>query len=299
MMLKSCIKSMRLRTLPLSLAGVMMGTFIAIPFGRPSAATVVFLFMTTCCLQILSNISNELGDVLKGTDNSQRQGIHYSIQDGEMTNGQMIRFIAAMVLACCISGTLMMQFAFGTLLSFKSLFFAILGSAAIIAAMRYTLGDKPYGYSGYGDLFVFIFFGLVSTIGAFYISCQDISAVKYAILPAGAIGFFSVGVLNVNNIRDMKTDVQTRKTVALMLGLRRARVYQTVLICLGWLCMIADTLITASSWKGWIYLVTLPLYVLHLRGVWIKTDRELDPMLPLLVMSTFILSLIAGIGKII
>lgn len=297
MTVKSCLKSMRLRTIPLSLAGVMMGIFIAFTLDRPSAATVVFLVLTTCCLQVLSNLSNELGDILNGTDTDRRQGIHYSIMDGEMTVGEMKKLIASVAAACCVFGLLMIRFSFGTLWGLEPLLFVLLGAAAVVAAMRYTLGKNPYGYRGLGDLFVFIFFGLVSTIGAFYICSHDLSGIRSSVLPACAIGFFSIGVLNVNNVRDMKTDAGTRVTVAMKLGLRRARTYQTVLIAMGWLCLAADSVLTASSWTGWLYFVTLPLFVLHLKGVWTREERALDPMLPMLVMSTFALSLLNGLFK--
>jgi 1,4-dihydroxy-2-naphthoate octaprenyltransferase len=129
------------------------------------------------------------------------------------------------------------------------------------------------------------------------------------LLPASSIGFFSVGVLNVNNIRDMRSDAATRVTVAIRLGERRARIYQTVLIAAGWVCMLifmglapqgATILpfVDSSSllWMRWLFLLTLPFYALHLKGIWTRADRALDPMLPLLVLSTFALSLLAGIG---
>lgn len=285
---------MRLRTLPLSLAGVIMGIFIALTLSRPSVWVIVFLILTTCCLQILSNLSNELGDTLHGTDTDDRQGIHYSIQDGEMTVAQMKRLIASVAIACCIFGLLMIRFSFGTLFAFQPLLFVVLGAVAMVAAMKYTLGKNPYGYRGQGDFYVFIFFGLVSTVGAFYICSHQWQSIGFALLPACAIGFFSIGVLNVNNIRDMKTDAATRVTVALKLGAGRARIYQTILICLGWICLVVDSLMTATSWTGWLYFIILPLYILHLKGVWTREDRALDPMLPLLVLSTFALALIDG-----
>lgn len=292
MTLKSCLKSMRLRTLPLSLAGVNMGIFIASRISRLNIPAVVFLILTTCLLQILSNLSNELGDNLAGTDTAERLGMHYSIMDGEMTVPEMKSLILSIACLCCICGLLMIYLSFGTVLSPEPLLFILLGAGAIVAALRYTLGRKPYGYRGLGDIFVFVFFGLVSTFGAFYICSHDIAGLVTALLPACAIGCFSVGVLNVNNIRDMKTDAATRTTVALKLGENGARVYQTVLICTGWLLMILNACIFSSSW--W-FLLTLPLFALHIKGIWTKKDRELDPMLPLLVISTFTLSLIAGL----
>lgn len=317
---------MRLRTLPLSLSGVIVGIALASGTYGPDGAgcdtssasftapTIIFLLLTTIFLQILSNLSNELGDTLHGTDTADRQGIHYSIQDGEMTIPQMKWLIGVMVVLCCLNGLAMIWFSFGgTLMEGGSLTdccngagcsgtltcwlqplgFVILGALAIWAAMHYTLGKNPYGYRGMGDVFVFIFFGLVSTLGAAYICshCFD----PAWILPAAAIGCFSVGVLNVNNIRDMKTDAATRTTVALKMGLHRARIYQSVLICIGWTLMLVYTDVY-NSWNSWLYYITLPLFALHLCGVWTREDRRLDPMLPLLVMSTFVLSILFAVA---
>ena len=297
MNVKACLKSMRLRTLPLSLAGVLAGIALSAPKAGTGAPIIVFLILTTVFLQILSNLSNELGDTLHGTDTAERQGIKYSIQEGEMTVPQMKRLIAVIAGLCCLCGLIMVWCSFGTLLAAEPLCLLALGAAAIWAAMKYTLGDNPYGYRGLGDIFVFIFFGLVSVMGAGYVCSHAIKPVW--ILPSAAIGCWSIGVLNVNNIRDMKSDAATRVTVALKLGARRARIYQTILIATGWSLMAAFSALTAAVWWEWVYFVTIPLFILHLRGVWTRTERALDPMLPVLVMSTFLTSVLFGTGQII
>lgn len=286
---------MRLRTLPLSLAGVMLGAFIAANQQEVAPLTVGLLLVTTALLQILSNLSNELGDTLSGTDNDERQGIHYSLQDGGMSIAQMKRLIIVVACCCCLAGTGMIRCAFGNLFSAESILFFLLGAGAIVAATRYTLGKNPYGYRGLGDIFVFIFFGLVAVGGGYYICAHNITYWQ-VLLPGSAIGCFSVGVLNVNNIRDMKSDAATRTTVAIKLGPHRARIYHTILLAAGWLLMVTFTLLTATSWTAWLYLLALPLHAKHLHGVWTRQDRALDPMLPLLVLSTFLLALLAGIG---
>lgn len=291
---KACIKSMRLRTLPLSLAGIIAGIALASSVGPLSAPTVAALVLTTAFLQILSNLSNELGDTLHGTDTAERQGIHYAIQDGEMTVAEMKRLIAVIAVMCCVSGLIMVWSSFGTVFALAPICLLALGAAAIWAAMHYTLGANPYGYRGLGDLFVFIFFGLVAVMGAGYVCSHSLRILWF--LPAAAIGFWSIGVLNVNNIRDMKTDAATRTTVALKLGLRRARIYQTALVAAGWILLAAFNLLTATGWTQWLCFITLPLFALHLRGVWTRVDRALDPMLPMLVMTTFITAILFAIG---
>ena len=293
MTVKSCLKSMRLRTLPLSLAGITVGISLASTVGPLEYSVVVSLIFTTAFLQILSNLSNELGDTLHGTDTAERQGIHYSIQDGEMTIPQMKRLIAVIAVLCCISGLVMVICSFKTLFAVQPVCLLILGAAAIWAAMHYTLGDNPYGYRGLGDIFVFIFFGLVSVLGAAYVCSHNIFPLW--LLPGAAIGCWSIGVLNVNNIRDMKTDAATRTTVALKLGPNKARIYQTVLIAGGWLLMATYSIFTATGWVQWLYFITIPLFILHLRGVRTRTDRALDPMLPMLVMATFATAILFAI----
>lgn len=281
---------MRLRTLPLSLAGIVAGLAISLQHGALNASVVITLVITTALLQILSNLSNELGDTLHGTDTADRQGIHYSLQDGEISINEMKALIAAVSILCCISGLLMIFFSFGTLFALEPVLLVLLGAAAIWAAMNYTLGKKPYGYRGKGDIFVFIFFGLVSVLGAAYICTHSFSPLW--LLPASAIGCWSVGVLNVNNIRDMKTDAATRTTIAIKLGTKKARIYQTILICAGWALLLCFSLIALKRTALYSYILTLPLYVLHLKGIWTKQDRALDPMVPMLVLSTFATSLL-------
>lgn len=295
MTLKACIKSMRLRTLPLSLAGVILGVTLAADNTDVSPWTAALIFLTTVCLQILSNLSNELGDTLSSTDSADRQGPKYALGSGDMTIGDIKKLILMFIGLCVISGLAMIQVSFGSLFKTESICLEALGAAAIVGAMKYTLGKNPYGYRGLGDVFVFIFFGLVSVLGGYYVAARELPPILM-LLPAAAIGLFSVGVLNVNNTRDMKTDAVNRVTVAIRLGLRGARIYQTVLIAMGWVLMVTFCLLYKPAPGHFLFLAVAPLHMVHLRGVWTRTEKALDPMLPLLVMSTFILSILAGAG---
>ena len=287
---------MRLRTLPLSMAGVLLGILLAVADWKVDPWTAVLIVLTTVSLQVLSNLSNELGDVLRGTDTPDRQGPQYGLNGGEMTIPQMKRLIGVFVGLCVIFGTAMTWRAFGTLWDMTPILVLMLGAAAILGAMKYTLGPNPYGYRAKGDFYVFLFFGLVAVLGAYFVCTKGLGLNWKLLLPAAGVGFFCVGVLNVNNIRDMKTDTANRVTVAIKLGAKKARIYQTVLIVLGWACLIAYCLLCWPSWWHWMWVVTLPLYVKHLQGVWTREDRALDSMLPLLVMSTFALCLLFGLG---
>ena len=295
MTLKAALRSMRFRTLPLSLSGIVAGVLLAVADYHVRPLVVVFLVLTTVSLQILSNLCNELGDTLHGTDRADREGIRYSLQDGEMGIGDMKVLIAGAVAACLVFGTVLVRCTFGTLFSAQALAFLVLGACAIVSAMRYTLGRNPYGYRGLGDIYVLLFFGLATVLGGYYLCAGEIGSWRL-LLPALSIGLFSVAVLNVNNLRDIKTDAATRVTVAIRLGVRGARIYQTVLISVAWGCAVAFCLLRTPDFRHWIFFLTLPLYVLHLRGVWTREGSALDPMLPLLVVSTFLFAALFGLG---
>ena len=293
---KAVIRSMRLRTLPLSTAGIVLGIMLACAGHSVPWYVIVLTIFTTISLQILSNMSNELGDWLSGVDGEGREGPQYSMNEGGLTEDEMRSCIRIMVLACMILGLGMIRASFKTILCIQSECLVILGAAAIWAAMHYTLGKKPYGYRGLGDVFVFIFFGLVPVVGGYFVCSHQIDF--STLIPGAAIGLFSVGVLNVNNIRDMKSDAGTRVTVPLKLGEHRAKVYHTILISGGWILMAIYSILFTNGWTPYLYIITLPLYVKHLAGVWKRSGRELDPMLPMLVISTFIFALLAGTGYI-
>ena len=279
----------------LSLSGVILGVTLAADKTDVSPWTAALIFLTSVCLQILSNLSNELGDTLNGTDSADRQGPPYALGSGDMTIGDIKKLILMFIGLCVISGLAMIQVSFGSLFKTESICLEALGAAAIVGAMKYTLGKNPYGYKGLGDVFVFIFFGLVSVLGGYYVAARELPPILM-LLPAAAIGLFSVGVLNVNNTRDMKTDAVNRVTVAIRLGLRGARIYQTILVTLGWALILVFCAVYDFAPGHYIFIITLPLYIKHLQGVWTRSERALDPMLPMLVISTFFLSILAGAG---
>lgn len=285
---------MRLRTLPLSTGGVLLGILLATADYKVDVHVAVLIVLTTVFLQILSNLSNELGDVLHGTDTQDRKGPQYGLNSGVLSIGEMKFLIGLAVVLCIVSGTAMTLLSFGTLWDMTSILVLLLGAAAIMGAMKYTLGRRPYGYRGLGDFYVFLFFGLVAVLGSYFVAAHTLFL--RLLLPGAAVGCFSVGVLNVNNIRDMETDAPNRVTVAIRLGERNAKIYQAVLVVLGWVFMLAYCRLRMFSWWHYLFVATLPLYVLHLAGVFRRSGRELDPMLPLLVISTFLFCLLAGVG---
>ena len=282
------IQSLRLRTLPLSVSGIILGTGLAWrEMGcQPSAVSIqifVLAILTTLSLQILSNLSNELGDALKGTDQEQHGREAYGLQAGKITEQQMKGMIWLFFGLCIVFGILLIYSAFGTLFCTQSLGFLLLGAFAIVGAIKYTLGKHSYGYIGLGDLGVFLFFGLLSTVGGYYLQVQNLTAEIFWC--GAAIGLPCVGVLNLNNIRDMQNDrAHGKRTFASLLGERGGRVYQTLLLvgCLAIFCVYGH----------WWVLCIIPVWGWHLRYVWSHTEK-LDKQMPVLMFSTLIVAILA------
>lgn len=282
--IRSYIRSFRLRTLPLSVAGIVLGTLLAAGEGEFHLLRFVLAILTVLLLQILSNVANELGDTLRGTDSEERQGMIYSLQSGEISIAAMKRLIIWLVALAAISGIALVASSFESLFSGDGVLMLVLGGVAIVAALGYTLGRHPYGYMGLGDLFVFLFFGLLSTIGGYFLMTSE---VDWAVaLPAAACGLWSVGVLNINNIRDMESDRANRVTVPILLGEHRAKIYQCLLELLPFALLTLFCVLREVSWEGYLFWLFLPMFVAHLRGVWRATGRELDCRLPQLSLLT-------------
>lgn len=276
------ITSLRLRTLPLSVAGIILGSGLAYPFTF-HLSTFILAVCTALCLQILSNLSNELGDAQKGTDTDQHGREAYGLQAGTITQKQMKGMILLFIGLAMVSGLALLWAAFGSLLCTQSLAFIGLGALAIIGAMTYTLGKHSYGYIGLGDLGVFLFFGLLSTIGSYYLQTQTVT---WEVVWCGiAIGLPCVGVLNLNNIRDMQNDiVHGKRTFASLLGPVGARIYHYLLL----LFCLMIFVIEGHYWVGCI----VPIWAWHIRMLGTHNEM-LDKQMPVLMFSTLVVSILA------
>ncbi len=285
MVISKYIKSFRLRTLPLSMSGIILGSCMAAPYWRTDI--FILAILTTLSLQILTNLSNELGDANRGTDTFQDGRVAYSLQSGDITPKEITYCIWLFAILSVFFGMGLICLSFGTLFCTQSIVFMILGAAAIVAAITYTLGSKPYGYHGFGDISVFIFFGLLSTIGAYYLQAQTVT--PQVVFAACALGLPIVGVLNVNNIRDMENDVAHHKiTFASRLGVRNAKIYHTLLITASFILFAFAQL--------WIAFAFAPIFAVHLFFVWKNEGKELDKQMPLLSFSTLALAICCGIS---
>ena len=272
------IQSLRLRTLPLSMSGIILGAGLAGWLNWPVFALAI---CTTLSLQILSNLSNELGDAQKGTDTDQHGRAAYGLQAGTITVKEMKTMIGLFVGLSVVFGTVLVCFAFGSLVSLQSILFLLLGLLAIIGAMTYTLGRHSYGYMGLGDLGVFIFFGLVSTLGSYYLQKQFMT---WEVICCGiAIGLPCVGVLNLNNIRDMNNDrAHGKRTFASLLGITGGKIYHTFLLIL----CLAMFVFWGHVWV----LVVAPIWAWHIWYIWTHEGSQLDLQMPVLMFSTLIVA---------
>lgn len=289
------MSAFRLRTLPLSLAAVLMGGFVAKSLGFENLTILSLAVLTTLFLQILSNLANDLGDYLKGTDNDKRLGPQRTMQKGAISVNHMKIAIAIGIALSFISGLLLIYFSFGVEKYLQAATFLVVGLVAIWAAVKYTLGKSAYGYSGYGDVFVFLFFGWVAVAGTFYLMAQQVFPIVF--LPASTLGLFSAGVLNVNNLRDHENDRSNNKsTLIVKMGFDKGKGYHVALIASGWM-LFAVYLLMFGKPSGWLVLVSLPLFILHgFRVIQTSHPQNLDPELKKLALSIAFFSVLFGIG---
>ena len=287
---------MRPRTLPLALAGIGMGSFLAAADGVFNGGVTALAILTAIFLQILSNLANDYGDSVHGADSAERTGPSRAVQAGLITRAEMQRAMAIAAVLSMISGVLLVWLAFGANGILLALLFLVLGAAAIWAAINYTAGNNPYGYVGLGDLFVFLFFGLTGVLGTYFLQAGSLN--WSIVLPAISTGAFAVAVLNVNNIRDMISDEKAGKiSIPVRLGLENARRYHVVLLIGGLLTAILFTLL---NWQnGWqlLFLVAVPLLIKNGRAVSTLPRTQLDPLLKQMVLTSLLFVVTFGIGQ--
>ena len=234
---------MRLRTLPLAVSGILMGSALADLNGIDGNKDITILaLLTAICLQILSNLANDYGDFSKGTDNEKRLGNMRALQSGRITPQAMLRMIFIFIALCLGFGISLLYVASDGNLTLSFVLFFALGIAAIAAAIKYTVGKSAYGYSGFGDVFVFLFFGLVAVLGVYVLNKHftwNWWLDRWMLLPATAMGLLSTAVLNTNNIRDIDNDRASNKnTIVVKMGLSKARVYHWFLLLGAFVCML-------------------------------------------------------------
>ena len=295
--MKHWIQAARLRTLPLSVSGIILGSFYAMSQSMFNWKIVIFALTTTLGLQILSNFANDYGDGIKGTDNEDRVGPKRAIQSGVISPAEMKKAMVITSVLTLISAILLIYNSFKENNLGYSLFFLALGILAIASAIRYTVGNTAYGYRGYGDLFVFIFFGMVSTMGIYFMFAKTLENGYLLLLPATAIGFLSVGVLNLNNMRDELSDKKVGKnTIVVKIGGAKAKLYHYFLVVSAMILVLLFAVLNDFHFDQYLFVLVYILLIKHLIVVYKNEDpRALDPELKKLAISTFLLSLLLSL----
>lgn len=286
------LNAARLRTLPLSISGIFVGTAIAASQGVTDNVVFILALCTTIGLQITSNFANDYGDGVKGTDNDDRVGPKRALQSGLLTANQLKKGIYSSIFINSILVVLLVLASFGFSQILYIILFLLLGVFAIWAAIKYTVGESAYGYSGLGDIFVFIFFGLVSVLGSMFLYLKSISIIAF--LPAISIGLLSVGVLNLNNMRDFKSDKAVGKnTVVVKIGLEKAKRYHYVLLVVSFLSLFYFLFTTNGTLLRYVCLIGFVPVFIHMVKVSVTTNEaKLDPELKRLALSTFFTALL-------
>jgi len=292
---KAWIHAFRLRTLPLALSSIIAGGLLS---GKSNFNTQVFIMalITTLFLQILSNLANDYGDYQNGADSEGRVGPKRAVQSGLILPSEMMRMMIVFVVFSLASGILLLYIALGVEKMAYALLFFLLGVASIAAAVKYTAGKNPYGYKGFGDLFVFIFFGLVGVLGTHFLmqTILDFSI----IFPAITVGLMSTGVLNLNNMRDIVNDAKVSKiTIPVMIGSAKAKYYHLTMIVAAWLSAFAYFFIQFNHFGQFLAFISIPLFIKHLVVVFNnQVPSLLDSELKKLAISTLIFSLSFGLA---
>ncbi|HAY3551478.1 1,4-dihydroxy-2-naphthoate octaprenyltransferase [Elizabethkingia meningoseptica] len=297
------IKAARLRTLPLSLSGIILGSLMAKwklnAIGESWDVWVfVMALVLTLLYQVLSNYANDYGDGVKGTDKKRiGEAEARAVASGKISAKQMRNAVILFSVLSLVFTVLLLYKAFfpGHIQAFYV--FIGLGIACIFAAIGYTVGKKPYGYMGLGDIFVFVFFGLVSVLGSYYLFTKTFDWLM--LLPATAVGLFSVAVLNLNNMRDIESDAESGKhTLALKMGFKRAMIYEIILLQLPLILILVYMMASEiRSYYAYIFIILfLPLMALRRRIMEVKQPKELDAYLKQVAIMCFAMSLLVGIG---
>jgi len=293
---RNWISAFRPRTLPLALSCILMGAFLAASLHAFRLDIFLFCALTTIFLQVLSNLANDYGDSINGADHAGRVGPSRAVQSGSISVSSMRKALILFVIMCLASGLYLLWISFGQNIR-GLLFFLALGILSIVAAIAYTVGRRPYGYVGLGDISVLIFFGFVGVLGSLYLFTKAIE--WYHVFPALSCGFFSMAVLNINNIRDIESDkLAGKNSLPVRWGKQKATVYHWLLLGGGIGSAIVYTMLNYQSLVQFLFVITIPLFLFNARSVSRREARDLDPLLRQMALSTLLFVILFGMGTI-
>lgn len=289
---KAWVNAARLRTLPLSISGILVGSGLAAYYGNFEYFIFFLAILTTVAFQITSNFANDYGDGVKGTDNEKRIGPKRVLQSGLLSKQELkLGIILSVIIDVLLVSTLLMVSFEKEELIWVFLFF-LLGILSIWAAIKYTIGSNAYGYRGMGDVFVFIFFGLVGVLGSMFLFIKTIFPIS--LFPAVTVGLLSVGVLNLNNLRDHISDKDSGKiTLIVKMGYNSGKIYHYIILFLAFVSWLVFILSTATDWLNYISILAfIPIFFHAYKVKRTKNPALLDPELKKLALSTFLMALL-------
>jgi 1,4-dihydroxy-2-naphthoate polyprenyltransferase len=295
MKLSHWISAARFRTLPLALSGIILGAILAAANGQGSWLIFLLCVFTAILFQVLSNFANDLGDGIRGTDNN-RIGETRMVGSGSITPRTMKKAVVLLAVLGIISAVTVSYIALKDMPAQWIYIYLGLGVLAILAAMGYTLGRIPYGYMRLGEVMVFLFFGWLAVAGTHTLITQEWN--PNILWPASAVGLFSAGVLNLNNMRDIKNDLASnKKTLANAMGFRFARIFHYLLILLAIDCLFIYNWLSNTGWTRNLFFLAFPLLFSHILKVSrLRQPEDADPLLKGLALTTLVVSLLFGLG---
>jgi 1,4-dihydroxy-2-naphthoate polyprenyltransferase len=294
--IKYWIQAARLRTLPLALSSILAGGLLAAREPTFHLLGFFLILLTATLLQILSNFANDYGDTINGADHQQRQGPMRTVQAGLLSAGEMKNAIWVSGLLAFVAGMSLLfltawQWGWEVLV-----IFLVIGLLAIFAAITYTAGSLPYGYRGLGDISVLLFFGIVGVSGTHYLLVGSFNTL--ILLPALSCGLFAVGVLNLNNLRDIESDKQAGKySIPVRIGYENAKLYHYTLLIAGMFSSVVFAILSAQATINWLFVASFPFFIWNIIDVQkAQEPQRLDPLLKKLALSTLFFALLLGIG---
>jgi 1,4-dihydroxy-2-naphthoate octaprenyltransferase len=296
--LQHWVAAARLRTLPLALSSILAGGLLAMPDPAFESLSFVLIVLTAIFLQVLSNFANDYGDSIHGADSSERKGPKRFVQQGLISSAQMKRAVWFFAILSFVAGLSLLLFSAYRWGWEVLVLFLVLGIFAIAAAITYTAGSLPYGYYGLGDISVLFFFGIVGVCGTNFLLIGKF--IPNLLFPALSLGLFAVGVLNLNNLRDVESDQKAGKlSIPVRLGYENGKIYHYVILIAAMGSGLLFALLEAQKWTQWLFILSYPFFIFNLIAVGkAKDPQSLDPLLKKLALSTLFFALLLGIGAI-
>lgn len=285
----------RIGTIALAIVSTILGGALAAHMSKFYWPTAIMAVLTASLLQLICNLANDYGDFVLGADPINQTKPPSAIQTGLVTLAQVRKGLLGLGAATIGSGVLLLYVANPP--TEDIIVFLFLGACALVASVAYTLGDVPYGYRGWGDAAVFVFFGFLGVGGTFYLHTQQLHSVW--VLPAVSYGSLVVGILNINNLRDRDTDAQVGKnTLPVRVGSRIARHYHAGLLILSTVSIQVFLHYYVSTLWPYACLCVLP-WLLKNGIVVYHTNQEVERLngqLSQLVLVTCIFGVLLSLG---